>query len=136
MARILIIDNENSNLDEVSNLCRDCGHQPHPYSSWEAALESLSKLNPQLVMVDVNMEKVGGFDILRECTEKLPQAAVVMISTFASIDIAAEAMKLGAYDYITKPFNRDELDLCIRRALEYQALLRQSGPLRRGPRDE
>jgi DNA-binding NtrC family response regulator len=87
-------------------------------------------------MVDANMEKVGGFDILRECTEKLPQAAVVMISTSASIDIAAEAMKLGAYDYITKPFKRDELDLCIRRALEYQALLRQSSPLRRGPRDE
>ena len=136
MARILIVDIENSTLDEVSNLCRDRGHQPYPYNSWEAALESLSKLTPQLVMVDVNMEKAGGFDILRECTEKLPQAAVVMISTLASIDTAAEAMKLGAYDYITKPFNRDELDLCIRRALEYQALLRQSGPLRRGPLDE
>ena len=47
-----------------------------------AALEALSTLTPQLVMVDVKMEKVGGFDILRECTEKLPHAAVVMISSF------------------------------------------------------
>jgi len=136
MARILILDNELSTLDEISNICRDRGHQPYPYSSSEAALESLSTLTPQLVMVDVKMEKAGGFDILRECTEKLPQTAVVMISTLESIDIATEAMKLGAYDHITKPFSGDELDLCIQRALEYQALLRESGTLRRGPRDE
>ena len=120
MARILIVDTEHSTLSEISNHCRDHGHQPYPYSSSETALEALSTLTPQLVMVDVKMEKVGGFDILRECTEKLPHAAVVMISNFASIDMAAEAMKLGAYDYITKPFQGDELGLCIQRALEYQ----------------
>ena len=136
MARILIVDNELSTLDEISSFCTDRGHQPYPYSSAEAALESLSTLAPQLVMVDVKMEKAGGFDILRQCTEKLPQAAVVMISTFASTDLAAEAMKLGAYDYITKPFNGDELGHCIQRALEYQALLRETGTLRRGPRDQ
>ena len=134
MARILIVDNELSALDEISNFCRNRGHQPFPYSSSEAALESLLRLTPQLVMVDVKMEKAGGFDILRQCTEKLPQTAVVMISTVASIEIAAEAMKLGAYDYITKPFNGDELGHCIQRALEYQALLRESGTLRRGSR--
>jgi two-component system response regulator PilR (NtrC family) len=136
MARILIVDNDLSTLDEISNFCRDRGHQAYPYSSSEAALESLSRLTPQLVMVDVKMEKAGGFDMLRQCTEKLPQTAVVMISTFGSTALAAEAMKLGAYDYITKPFKGDELGHCIQRALEYQALLRESGTLRRGPRDE
>ena len=136
MARILIIDNELSTLEEISNFCRNHGHQPYPCSSSEAALESLSTLTPQLVMVDVKMEKAGGFEILRQCTEKLPQAAVVMISTFASTEIAAEAMKLGAYDYITKPFKGEELGHCIMRALEYQAFLRESGTLRRGPREE
>jgi two-component system response regulator AtoC len=136
MARILIVDNEHSTLNEISNHCRDRGHQPYPYSSTGAALDALSTLTPQLVMVDVNLEKVGGFEILRECAEKLPHSAVVMISTFASMDIAAEAMKLGAYDYITKPFQGDELGLCIQRALEYQALLRESDTLERGLRDE
>ena len=136
MARILIVDNEHSTLYEISNFCRDRGHQPYPCSSSETALESLSTLTPQLVMVDVKMEKAGGFDILHQCTEKLPHAAVVMISTFASIDIAAEAMKFGAYDYITKPFKSDELGPCIQRALEYQALLRESGTRRHGPREE
>jgi DNA-binding NtrC family response regulator len=136
MARILIVDNELSILDEISNFCRKRGHQPYPCSSSEAALESLSTLTPQLVMVDAKMEKTGGFEILHQCTEKHPQAPVVMISTFASTDIAAEAMKLGAYDYITKPFNGDELGRCIMRALEYQAFLRESGTLKRGPHDE
>src|SRR5271166_2526618 len=131
MARILIVDNELSTLDEISNFCRNRGHQPYPCSSAGAALESLSALTPQLVMVDAKMEKAGGFEILRQCAEKLPQAAVVMISTFASTDIAAEAMKLGAYDYITKPFKGDELGHCITRALEYQAFLRESGALSR-----
>jgi CheY-like chemotaxis protein len=71
MARILIVDNEQATLNEISNLCRDRGHQPYPYTSSEPALEALSTLTPQLVMVDVKMEKAGGFDILRECTEKL-----------------------------------------------------------------
>jgi two-component system, NtrC family, response regulator AtoC len=136
MARILIVDNAHSILNEISNLCRDRGHQPYPYTSLDAALEALTTLTPQLVMVDVKMEKAGGFDILRECTEKLPQAPVVMITAFSSIDIAAEAMKFGAYDYITKPFQGDELGLCIQRALEYQALLRESGALRREGHDE
>ena len=136
MARILIVDNELSILDEISNFCRKRGHQPYPCSSSEAALESLSTLTPQLVMVDAKMEKTGGFEILHQCTEKHPQAPVVMISTFASTDIAAEAMKLGAYDYITKPFNGDELGHCLMRALEYQAFLRESGTLKRGPHDE
>lgn len=136
MARILIVDNELSTLDEISNFCRNRGHQPYPCSSSEAALESLSKLTPELVMVDAKMEKAGGFEILHHCAEKHPHAAVVMISTIASTELAAEAMKLGAYDYITKPFNGDELGHCIARALEYQAFLRESGTLRHGPRDE
>ena len=136
MARILIVDNDLSTLDEISNFCRNRGHQPYPCSSSEAALESLSTLTPQLVMVDAKMEKAGGFQILHQCAEKHPQAPVVMINTFASTDLAAEAMKLGAYDYITKPFNGDELGHCIMRALEYQAFSRENGTLRDGPREE
>jgi DNA-binding NtrC family response regulator len=136
MARILIVDNELSTLDQISNFCRDRGHQPYPHSSSETAFESLSTLTPQLVVVDVKMEKARGYNILSQCTEKFPQTPVVMMSTFDSTDLAAEAMKLGAYDYIPKPFNADELGRCIQRALEYQALLRESGTLRRGPRDE
>ncbi|MBV8899609.1 MAG: sigma-54-dependent Fis family transcriptional regulator [Verrucomicrobia bacterium] len=135
MARILIVDDEPAMVEVISNLCRERGHQPFPYSSSEEALEALAKVNPQLVIVDVKMEKVGGFDMLRECREKHPQSAVVMITAYASVETAVEAMKMGAYDYITKPFKVDELQLCIQRALDYQAALRENTYLKKELRD-
>jgi DNA-binding NtrC family response regulator len=135
MARILIVDDEPAMVEVISNLCRERGHQPFPYSSSEEALEALAKVNPQLVIVDVKMEKVGGFDMLRECREKHPQSAVVMITAYASVETAVEAMKMGAYDYITKPFKIDELQLCIQRALDYQAALRENTYLKKELRD-
>src|SRR6516165_1928524 len=116
MARILIVDDEQAIVEVISNLCRDAGHQAFPYSSSEAATEALRKINPHLVVVDVKMEKVTGFDILRECRAKFPQTAVIMITAFASVETAVEALKIGAYDYVTKPFKVDELLLCIQRA--------------------
>jgi DNA-binding NtrC family response regulator len=135
MARILIIDDEPAMVDAISGLCRDHGHQSFPYSSSETALEALSTLNPHLVIVDVKMEKVTGFDILRECRKRLPHTAVVMITAYASVETAVEAMKLGAYDYITKPFKIDELHRCIMRSLEYQLALRENSFVKHDPRE-
>lgn len=131
MARILIVDDELAMVEVITKLCREAGHQPFPFNSSEEAAEALQKINPHLVVVDVKMEKVTGFDILRECREKFPQTAVIMITAFASVETAVEALKIGAYDYITKPFKVDELLLCIQRALDYQAALRENVYLRR-----
>jgi DNA-binding NtrC family response regulator len=135
MAKILIIDDEPAMVEVISNLCRDRGHQAFPFSSSESALDALSRIDPQLVIVDVKMEKVGGFDVLRECRERLPNTTVIMITAYASVETAVEAMKMGAYDYITKPFKVDELQLCIQRALDYQATLRENSQNKRELRD-
>ena len=76
-------------------------------------LENLSTHAPQLVITDMRMDKVGGLDILRECKEVLPQTPVILITAYKTVETALEAMKLGAYDYITKPFKVDELQLTI-----------------------
>ena len=81
---------------------------------------------PQLVISDIKMEKVGGFDVLRERRELIPATAVIMITGFASVETAVEAMKLGAYDYVTKPFKIDELQLTIQRALDFQSAVREN----------
>jgi len=90
---------------------------------------------PHLVIVDVKMERVGGFDVLRECRERFPNTTVIMITAYASVETAVEAMKMGAYDYITKPFKVDELQLCVQRALDYQATLRENSQQKREIRD-
>ena len=126
MARILIIDDEPAMVDVISTLCRDKGHQAFPFSSAQKAIDSLSSISPQIVISDIKMEKVGGFDVLRETRELSPQPVVIMITAYASVETAVEAMKLGAYDYITKPFKIDELQLTIQRALDFQAAVREN----------
>jgi len=135
MAKILIIDDEPAMVEVISNLCRDRGHQAFPFSSSESALDALPRIDPHLVIVDVKMERVGGFDVLRECRERFPNTTVIMITAYASVETAVEAMKMGAYDYITKPFKVDELQLCVQRALDYQATLRENSQQKREIRD-
>lgn len=131
MARILIIDDDLAMVSVISDICQEQGHETIVFSSGPKALESLVAQAPQLVISDLRMDKVGGMDILRECRELLPQTPVILITAFKAVETALEAMKMGAYDYITKPFKVDELQLTIQRALENQSLVRENSQLRR-----
>ncbi|HWL53385.1 MAG TPA: sigma-54 dependent transcriptional regulator [Chthoniobacteraceae bacterium] len=126
MARILVIDDEPAMVEVIATLCRDLGHQVSPFNSAERALEALTTLEPQVVIADIKMEKVGGFDVLRACHQLNPLPAVIMITGYASVETAVEAMKLGAYDYVTKPFKIDDLQMTIQRALDFQLAVREN----------
>src|SRR5450432_2848048 len=130
MARILIIDDDPAMVSVISDICQERGHQTIAYASGQKALENLAAHSPQLVISDLRMDKVGGLDILRECREVLPQTPVILITAYKTVETALEAMKLGAYDYITKPFKVDELQLTIQRALDNQSLVRENRNLR------
>ncbi len=130
MARILIIDDDPAMVSVISEICHERGHQTVAFNSGQKALESLATQAPQLVITDLKMDKVGGLEILRECKEVLPQTPVILITAYAKVESALEAMKLGAYDYITKPFKVDELQLTIQRALDHQSDRREIRNLR------
>ncbi|MEI6350653.1 MAG: sigma-54 dependent transcriptional regulator [Verrucomicrobiota bacterium] len=135
MARILIIDDEPAMVQVIATLCRDLGHQPAPFNSAERAIEALAGIEPQVVIADIKMERVGGFDVLRACHDLTPLPAVIMITGYASVETAVEAMKLGAYDYVTKPFKIDELQLTIQRALDFQCAVRENVYLKKELRE-
>jgi len=120
MARILIIDDDPAMVSVISEICHERGHQTVAFNSGQKALDALAAQAPQLVISDLKMDKVGGLEILKECREVLPQTPVILITAYAKVESALEAMKLGAYDYITKPFKVDELQLTIQRALDHQ----------------
>jgi len=120
MARILIIDDDPAMVQVISDICQERGHQTIAYSSGIKALEGLATHAPQLVITDVRMDKIGGLDVLRECKEVIPSTPVIMITAYKQLEVGIEAMKMGAYDYITKPFKVDELQLSIQRALDHQ----------------
>jgi len=126
MARVLIIDDEPAMVEVIATLCRDLGHHVSPFNSAERAIESLPACEPQVVIADIKMETLGGFDVLRACNDLAPKPAVIMITGYASVETAVEAMKLGAYDYVTKPFKVDELQLTIQRALDFQCAVREN----------
>src|SRR4051812_31588741 len=130
MARILIIDDDPAMVSVISDICQERGHQTVAFNSGQKAIENLTVQAPQLVITDLKMDKVGGLDILRECKEVLPQTPVIMITAYAKVESALEAMKLGAYDYITKLFKVDELQLTIQRALDHQSDRREIRNLR------
>jgi len=130
MARILIIDDDPAMVSVISEICHERGHQTVAFNSGQKALDSLAQQAPQLVITDLKMDKVGGLEILKECREVLPQTPVILITAYAKVESALEAMKLGAYDYITKPFKVDELQLTIQRALDHQSDRREIRNLR------
>jgi DNA-binding NtrC family response regulator len=76
--------------------------------------------------VDLKMPGMDGLQVLEEAKRKDPRAQVVIMTAFATVDTAVNAMKLGAYDYIVKPFDPEELSLMIRKIVEQQSLLREN----------
>jgi DNA-binding NtrC family response regulator len=131
MAKIIIIDDEPAMVEVIVTLCRDKGHQVFPFNSAPKAVEQLDAIGPQVVIADIKMETMTGFDVLRHVREHHRQTAVILITAFASVETAVEAMKMGAYDYVTKPFKIDELQMTVQRALDYQAALRENTYLRK-----
>jgi DNA-binding NtrC family response regulator len=136
MARILIIDDDAQMVSVISEICKERGHQTVAFNSGQKAIENLAHHAPQLVITDLKMDKVGGLDILRECKEVIPQTPVIVITAFAKVESALEAMKLGAFDYIAKPFKVDELQLTIQRALDVQSDRREIQTLRKAVKEK
>ena len=125
MAKIVIIDDEPAMVEVIVTLCREKGHQVFPFNSAPKAVEQLDSIAPQVVIADIKMETMTGFDVLRHVREHHRQTAVILITAYGTVETAVEAMKMGAYDYVTKPFEIDELQLTVQRALDYQAALRE-----------
>jgi len=131
MAKIVIIDDEPAMVEVIVTLCREKGHQAFPFNSAAKAVEQLDSIAPQVLIADIKMETMTGFDVLRHVREHHRQTAVILITAYGTVETAVEAMKMGAYDYVTKPFKIDELQLTVQRALDYQAALRENVYLRK-----
>src|SRR6185295_5037064 len=131
MAKIIIIDDEPAMVEVIVTLCREKGHQVFPFNSAAKAVEQMETIDPQIVITDVKMETMSGFDVLRHVKENHRQALVILITAYASVDTAIEAMKMGAHGYVPKPFKIDELQMTIQRALEFQSARQENTYLRK-----
>ena len=131
MEKILIVDDERSMRDVLSIMLRRAGYDVTLSSDGEEAIAHIDKELFDLVITDLKMPKAGGLDVLRAVKESAPESVVLIITAFASAESAVEAMKLGAYDYLTKPFQVDEVQLIVRNALEKRRLTTENMLLKR-----
>lgn len=121
MAKVLIVDDEITMVQMVTELLRSEGHEVFPFNNCPSAMEGLDAIHPELVISDLYLDKTRahGLEILQKARALHPPAIVIIVTGFGSIQTALEAMKKGAYDYLEKPFKLDELRLTVQRALNY-----------------
>ena len=129
--KILIVDDERSMRDVLSIMLKRAGYGVTVASDGEEAIAHIDKELFDLVITDLKMPKAGGLEVLKAVKESSPESVVLIITAYASTESAVEAMKLGAYDYLTKPFQVDEVQLIIRNALEKRRLSTENILLKR-----
>ncbi|MCA9632130.1 MAG: sigma-54-dependent Fis family transcriptional regulator [Myxococcales bacterium] len=130
-ARILFVEDDAAGRELGSYNLRKAGYDVDAVASGEEALKQFSPEQHALVITDVRMPGISGLDVLRSVKAKAPDVPVLVITAYGSVETAVEAMKQGAADFVGKPFNRDHLLLCVKRALEGRQLRDEVRRLRR-----
>ncbi|HEY6873437.1 MAG TPA: sigma-54 dependent transcriptional regulator [Geobacteraceae bacterium] len=124
--KILIVDDELSMRDFLSILLEREGYATDKAENAESALHMLESTGYDLIISDVNMPGLDGLALLKMVKRNAPDTAVLLITAFSTSEQAVEAMKLGAYDYIAKPFKVEEIKVLVRNALEKRDLEREN----------
>ena len=130
---ILIVDDEIDICELVADIVSDEGYTPYTAHNSDAALKALGERVPSLMLLDIWLQgsELDGLGILEVVRKKYPDIPVIMISGHGNVEAAVHAMKLGAFDFIEKPFQQDTLMLCMKRALEAHRLRVENKELKR-----
>jgi two-component system response regulator AtoC len=132
MERILIVDDEAFIRENLERILADDGYNSYSTDNGNDAVKEVSEADVDLVLLDLNLGAQSGLDVLRAMREIDPGILVIIITGYGTVESAVEALKMGAYDYIKKPFKADAIRLIVRLALETQNLRREVRQLRRG----
>ena len=130
MRRVLVVDDEENIRLVLKTLLKRHGYEVETADGGEAALALVDSFGPDVILTDVRMPKMGGLDLLATLKAKQNPATVIVMSAYGSVDLALEAMKAGAYDYVGKPFKPDEIVLALRKAEERETLRRENRALK------
>ncbi|MDX2150806.1 MAG: sigma-54 dependent transcriptional regulator [Bryobacteraceae bacterium] len=133
--RILIVDDDPVVRDSLGKWFDSEGYEVTLVSSGKEALERLAGRRWDVALLDIKMPGMDGIELHERVHEADPDLPVIMMTGYASVETAVKALKQGAYDYITKPFDPDELVLLVKRALEHQAAKREVERLRENLQD-
>ena len=136
MQKILIADDEKHIRSILSQLLRDEGYEIELAADGESAASLADSFLPDLILMDQKMPGVNGIEAMVRIREHHPNMTTIILTAHASVELAVEAIKKGAYDYLSKPFDNEELLILIRRAMERSSLTGEINDLKRQLRDK
>jgi DNA-binding NtrC family response regulator len=116
--KIMIIDDENIVGKRLSQALNKTGHEIISFVDPEEALKHFNEFSADIIVTDIRMDKIDGIEILDRVMEKSPETRVILITGYATVEIAREALTKGAFDFIAKPFKPSDLKSVIERAAE------------------
>ena len=125
-ARILVVDDEEIVVKSCLRILGEGDYDAEGVESGEEALRRIEERPYDVLILDIMMPKVDGLEVLRSVKESHPDIDVIMVTGLSQIETAVRAMKLGAFDYLSKPFDPDELKVVVGRALERRRLLQEN----------
>jgi len=129
-ARIMVVDDEVNIRSALVTVLSKLGYDVRGAAAGEEALEELTRQGAELAITDLKMPGMGGIEFIRRLKASRPDTEVVVMTAYGSIDTAVEAMRAGAYDYLTKPIDRERFPLVVAKALERRALASENKQLR------
>ena len=134
MSRILIADDHKSTREGLALALGRLGHSTRVALDGEDAISAVEKYSFDLAMVDIQMPKKTGLEVLAAIAETSPETSVVMMTAFGTIELAVEAMQKGAVDFITKPYPLEQIEIKIEQALAGRRLSQENAYLRQEDR--
>jgi DNA-binding NtrC family response regulator len=129
-ARILIVDDERHVRESLAAWFREEGYRVETAASGREALAELTRNGADILLIDIKMPGMDGLELQRHARELAPDATTIIMTAYAAVETAVQAMKEGAYDYIVKPFDPEELTRLVRKAAERYTLLAENRALR------
>lgn len=128
---LLVVDDDQHILEAMAYYLRGLGHRTETASTCQQAIERMAEFPFEVVICDVNLPDQDGFQLLEWATQNSPESSVIMLTGYGTIESAVEAIRVGAFDYLTKPVIDDELNLAIQRALGQRAIVEENKSLRK-----
>ena len=123
---ILIVDDEPKKCRSLTAILRNYGYQAAYATSGDSVLENVGRRNIDLILSDIHMPGLDGFELLEKILTKMPGTPVIMMTGDASVDSAVKALRNGAYDYLKKPFEPEELLKTVENALQQKLLIKRT----------
>ena len=129
-SRVMVVDDDADTLTLLREVVTKEGYQVETAEDAETALQRLGEWQPDLVITDIHMPGMDGLALLAAVREKAPDILVILLTAYGSLKTVVDAIKSGAFDYLSKPFVVDDIRLVVRRALEHKKLVRENRSLR------